>query len=79
MISFSGVSGAATRSSAARTEAKRARSRDQQPAKPEEVLVRDDRGSLRPAQMVERKLSGLLPGAFLRVSQLRFRGLINRR
>lgn len=45
----------------------------------EEVLIPDDRGSLRPGQMVEKKLSGMLPGACLPVSQLRFNSLISRR
>ena len=45
----------------------------------EEVLIPDDRGNLRPGQMVEKKLSGMLPGACLPVSQLRFSKLISRR
>jgi hypothetical protein len=76
MTSFSP---ALTRTSMGRTDLKKARPLDQQPTNAEEVLVQDDRGSLRPAQMVERKLSGLLPGASLLVSQLRFRGIITRR
>jgi hypothetical protein len=45
---------------------------------PEEGLIQDDRAALRPAQMVENKLSGVLKGAFVLVSQLRLMDLIRR-
>ena len=45
----------------------------------EESLVRDDRASVRPAQMVEAKLSQMLKGTFLGVSKLRLQNLIGRR
>jgi hypothetical protein len=44
----------------------------------EEKLVQDDRAALRPAQMVENKLSGMLKGAFVLVSQLRLMDLVRR-
>jgi hypothetical protein len=45
----------------------------------EEVLVVDDRAGLRPAQVVESKLSRLLQDASLRVSHLQMRGLLRTR
>jgi hypothetical protein len=45
----------------------------------EEVLIPDDRGNMRPGQMVDNKLSGMMPGASLPVSQLRYSELISRR
>jgi hypothetical protein len=44
----------------------------------EEGLIQDDRAALRPAQMVENKLSGMLKGTFVLVSQLRLMDLIRR-
>jgi hypothetical protein len=77
MLTFTGL--AETRASfVARADKKKARATDPL-AHAEETLVQDDRGSMRPAQMVENKLSGLLPGAHVLVSQLRFKGLIGRR
>jgi hypothetical protein len=38
---------------------------------PEEILVRDPRGDRRPAEMVERKLLGMLRLALVPVSQIR--------
>lgn len=37
----------------------------------DERLIRDVRAALRPAQMVENKISGMLRGAFVMVSHLR--------
>jgi hypothetical protein len=45
----------------------------------EEILVVDDRAALRPAQIVESKLTRLLQGASLPVSHLQMRGLLNSR
>jgi hypothetical protein len=45
----------------------------------EEVLVVDDRAALRPAQVVESKLTRLLQGASLPVSHLQMRGLLSPR
>jgi hypothetical protein len=45
----------------------------------EEVLVIDDRTALRPAQMVESKLTRVLQGASLPVSHLQMRRLLNMR
>ena len=45
----------------------------------EEVLVVDDRAALRPAQVVESKLTRLLQGASLPVSHLQMRGLLRTR
>jgi hypothetical protein len=45
----------------------------------EEVLVVDDRAALRPAQVVESKLSRLLQEASLPVSHLQMRGLLRAR
>jgi hypothetical protein len=42
----------------------------------EECLVDDERSGIRPAQMVERKLTGLTKNSFLCVSQLRLKGTI---
>jgi len=42
----------------------------------EESLVNDERSGIRPAQMVERKLTGLTKNSFLCVSQLRLKGII---
>lgn len=42
----------------------------------EEQLIVDDRADTRPAQMVEDKLTGLLKGDFMMVSQLRLKRLI---
>ena len=48
-------------------------------AQNEEVLVEDDRAAVRPALMVENKLSGMLKGSFVRVSELRLQNLIQQR
>jgi hypothetical protein len=45
----------------------------------EEVLVVDDRAALRPAQVVESKLTRLLQEASLPVSHLQMRGLLRAR
>jgi hypothetical protein len=45
----------------------------------EEELVPDSRAELSPAQMVEDKLTGMLKGDGLVVSQLRFKKLIGQR
>ena len=45
----------------------------------EEVLVVDDRAALRPAQIVESKLTRLLQEASLPVSHLQMRGLLRTR
>jgi hypothetical protein len=45
----------------------------------EEVLVVDDRAALRPAQVVESKLTRLLQEAPLPVSHLQMRGLLSTR
>jgi hypothetical protein len=45
----------------------------------EEVLVVDDRAHLRPAQVVESKLTRLLQEASVPVSHLQMRGLLNAR
>jgi hypothetical protein len=45
----------------------------------EEVLVVDDRAALRPAQVVESRLSRLLQEASLPVSHLQMRGLLRAR
>jgi hypothetical protein len=45
----------------------------------EEILVVDDRAALRPAQVVESKLTRLLQGASLPVSHLPMRGLLSTR
>ena len=45
----------------------------------EEVLEVDDRAALRPAQVVESKLTRLLQGASLPVSHLQMRGLLSTR
>ena len=45
----------------------------------EEVLVIDDRAALRPAQVVESKLTRLLQEASLPVSHLQMRGLLRAR
>ena len=45
----------------------------------EEVLVVDDRADLRPAQVVESKLTRLLQEATVPVSQLQMRGLLKAR
>jgi len=45
----------------------------------EEVLVVDDRAALRPAQVVESKLTRLLQEATLPVSHLQMRGLLRTR
>lgn len=42
----------------------------------EESLVDDERSSIRPAQMVERKLTGLTKNSCLFVSQLRLQDLV---
>jgi hypothetical protein len=44
----------------------------------EEKLIQDHRAALRPSQMVEHKLSGMLKEAFVLVSQLRFKDMIRR-
>ena len=46
---------------------------------PEEVLVVDDRAHLRPAQIVESKLTRLLQAATVPVSHLQNRGLLRAR
>ena len=48
------------------------------PTGAEEKLIQDDRAALRPSQMVDNKLSGMLKEAFVLVSQLRFINLIRR-
>ena len=45
----------------------------------EEDLVPDDRAALRPAQVVESRLTQLLQGASLPVSHLQMRGLLSTR
>ena len=45
----------------------------------EETLVVDDRAALRPAQVVESKLTRLLQGASLQVSHLLMRGSLSTR
>jgi hypothetical protein len=45
----------------------------------EEVLVVDDRAALRPAQVVETKLTRLLQEASLPVSHLQMRGMLRMR
>lgn len=45
----------------------------------EESLVLDDRAAIRPAQMVENKLSRILRGSCLGVSHLRLKSLIVQR
>ncbi|MGP0062737.1 MAG: hypothetical protein ACLQGP_03925 [Isosphaeraceae bacterium] len=45
----------------------------------EEILVVDDRAALRPAQVVESKLTRLLQEASLPVSHLQMRGLLRTR
>lgn len=45
----------------------------------EEVLIVDDRAALRPAQVVESKLTKLLEEASLPVSHLQMRGLLRTR
>jgi hypothetical protein len=45
----------------------------------EEVLVIDDRAHLRPAQIVERKLTRMLQEASVPVSHLQMRGLLKAR
>ena len=45
----------------------------------EEILVVDDRAALRPAQVVESKLTRLLQGASLPVSHLQMRGSLSTR
>jgi len=45
----------------------------------EEILVVDDRAALRPAQVVESKLTRLLQEASLPVSHLQMRGLLRAR
>jgi hypothetical protein len=42
----------------------------------EESLVDDERSSIRPAQMVERKLTGLTKNSCLFVSQLRLKNIV---
>jgi hypothetical protein len=49
------------------------------PSVHEEVLVVDDRAALRPAQVVESKLTRLLQEASLPVSHLQMRGLLRAR
>jgi hypothetical protein len=49
------------------------------PAQHEEVLVVDDRAALRPAQVVESKLTRLLQETSLPVSHLQMRGLLRAR
>ncbi len=49
------------------------------PAQQEEVLVVDDRAALRPAQVVESKLTRLLQETSLPVSHLQMRGLLRAR
>lgn len=49
------------------------------PSHGEEELIVDDRSELRPAQMVEDKLAGMLKGEFVMVSQLRLKALIAHR
>jgi len=44
----------------------------------EEKLIQDNRATLRPSQMVDNKLSGMLKEAFVLVSQLRFMDIIRR-
>jgi hypothetical protein len=44
----------------------------------EEKLIQDDRAALRPSQMVENKLSGMLKEAFVLVSHLRFMDMMRR-
>jgi hypothetical protein len=59
-------------------------SKPSSPAEPDvpaidEELVVDDRSELRPAQIVEDKLSGMLKGQCVKVSQLRLRSIISGR
>ena len=49
------------------------------PSGHEEVLVVDDRAGLRPAQVVETKLTRVLQEATLPVSHLQMRGLLRTR
>jgi hypothetical protein len=49
------------------------------PAQHEEVLVVDERAALRPAQVVESKLTRLLQETSLPVSHLQMRGLVRAR
>jgi hypothetical protein len=42
----------------------------------DEELILDDRSEMRPAQIVEDRLSGMLKGYCVRVSQLPFRSII---
>ncbi len=49
------------------------------PAQHEEVLVVDDRAALRPAQVVESKLTRMLQETSLPVSHLQMRGLVRAR
>jgi hypothetical protein len=49
------------------------------PSVVDEELVVDDRSELRPAQMVEDKVSGMLKGQCVKVSQLRLRSIISGR
>jgi hypothetical protein len=49
------------------------------PAQHEEVLVVDDRVALRPAQVVESKLTRLLQETSMPVSHLQMRGLVRAR
>jgi hypothetical protein len=49
------------------------------PTSHEEVLIVDDRAALRPAQVVESRLSRLLQEASLPVSHLQMRGLLRAR
>ena len=48
-------------------------------AEKEETLVQDDRAAVRPALMVENKLSDMLKDSFIRVSELRQQNLIKQR
>jgi len=48
-------------------------------ASPEESLVIDDRCDVRPAQMVETKLTRVLGGGMLPVSHLQMRSLLRQR
>jgi hypothetical protein len=49
------------------------------PLAPDEVLVVDERWEVRPAQVVESKLTRLLKDASLPVSHLQMRGLLRNR
>src|SRR3981081_2031686 len=48
-------------------------------AENEETLVQDDRAAVRPALLVEHKLSGMLKDSFIRVSAMRLQNMIHQR